>query len=397
MKNGPLRLAIKYVVYHKAKSLILVACIFLTLFLPFAIQVLLWEFDQKIAARAASTPVVLGARGSSLDLALNALYFKSDSAATIPYSEVESVRESRLADAIPIHALYTAQNYPVVGTSLEYFSFRKLEIAQGSPFAILGECVVGFRAAQSLNLKPGDQLLSDRENVLNLAGQTPLKLDVAGTLRATNTPDDWAVFVDLKTAWVIQGLGHGHQDLNKEAEDSNLLLGRTNEKITANAGVASYIEITPANVGSFHFHGEQSDFPITSVIAVSQDVKNETILQGRYGSRDSQVQFAKPALVFQDLMNLVFQIKTFFDANAILISVSTLLLLTLVVLLSLKLRTREMETMFKLGCKKGTIAALQFWELAIIFGLTSLLVGIASSGLWAVSGEIVEWLLIRPS
>lgn len=391
--NGPLKLAWLYICHNKLKSAILVACIFLTALLPIAIQILLIQFDQKIVSRASSTPAVIGAKGSRLDLTLNAIYFKSDSASTIPYSEVAKIQESELAAAIPIHSLYTARKFPVVGTSVDYFDFRNLTLSQGARFAFLGDCVLGNRISEKLELSTGEQLLTDRENVLDLGGQTPINLNITGVLNETNTPDDWAIFVDLKTAWVIQGLGHGHQDLNEESPDSPILLGRDDQKITASAGVASYIEITPDNVDSFHFHGDFADFPITSIIAIANDAKNETILEGRYTGAPT-LQFAKPTTVVRDLMSLVFQVKRFFDANAILIAISTLLLLILVLLLSLRLRQREMETMFKIGCSRGTIRMLQLMELAIIFGVALVLLVMAVSICWHFSGDLVENLLI---
>ena len=36
---------------------------------------------------------------------------------------------------------------------------------------------------------------------------------MVGILAPTSTPDDEAVFVDIKTAWVISGIGHGHEDV----------------------------------------------------------------------------------------------------------------------------------------------------------------------------------------
>ena len=253
---GTFGLAWRYIWFHKTKSLIMIACIFLTAFLPIAIKILLTQFDQKIMMRAERTPAVLGAKGSQLDLTLNALYFKRSDDSTIPYSHVESVRESNLATPVPIHAQYTAQGHPVVGTSLDYFVFRGVDLAEGDLFTILGDCVVGSQVAVQEQLSVGDQILSDRENVLSIAGQSPLKLNVTGILNKSNTPDDWGIFVDLKTAWVIEGLGHGHQDLNQENEDSEALLSKDDNRIVASAGVASYIEITPDNLGSFHFHGE---------------------------------------------------------------------------------------------------------------------------------------------
>lgn len=391
---GPLKLALKYVRFHKYKSLILIACIFLTALLPVTVKLLVWQFNQKIVFRADSTPAVIGSTGSSLDLALSTLYFRAGGVEPIPFGEVTRIRESNLAQAIPIHAMFTARDFPVVGTSLEYFDFRDLAIQSGSLFTTLGDCVVGCDVAAKLGLRSGDQIISDRDNALDLAGQSPLKLTVTGVLAQSRSPDDLAVFVDLKTAWVIQGLGHGHQDLTKEKQDSDILLSRSDGKIVANKGVASYIEITPENIGSFHFHGDTADFPVTSIIAVADSIKDETILQGRYDSGERDVQFAKPGEVVRDLMSMVFRVNRVFDANAVLIGVSTLFMLVLVVLLSLRLRKREMETMFKIGCSRSTMAMLQVGEMAIIFGAAGVLLGFAVWGVWSISGGLVESLLV---
>ena len=65
--------------------------------------------------------------------------------------------------------------------------------------------------ARELELRPGDSIISSPENAFDLAGVYPLKMKVTGILEKSHTSDDLAVFVDLKTAWVIQGLGHGHE------------------------------------------------------------------------------------------------------------------------------------------------------------------------------------------
>ena len=55
----------------------------------------------------------------------------------------------------------------------------------------------------------GGHVVSSPESVFDLAGVYPLKMAVVGVLAPTHTPDDDAVFVDVKTAWVIAGLAHG--------------------------------------------------------------------------------------------------------------------------------------------------------------------------------------------
>lgn len=388
--KGILFLAWRYVCFHKTKTLILIACIFLTAILPIAIRILLSRFENSLVQRADATPAMIGAKGSSLDLVLHGLYFDRPSSQTLPFAEVKRIRATGLAEPVPIYSAFHAASFPIVGTSLNYFDQRRLTIQSGQPLTTLGDCVIGCTVAESLKLGPGDSLLSDRENMLDIAGKYPLKMNVAGVLNATGTADDNAVFVDLKTAWVIDGFGHGHQKLQNESDDAKII-SRNKNQVVASAAVLPYTEITDQNIDSFHFHGSDDDFPVSAILAFTDSEKDNTILQGQYNETDSNFQFTRPAIVVRELISVMFRIKRFFDANATLIGVSTLLLLLLVMLLSAKLRTSEMETLFKIGCGRGTVLWLQAAELTIVIAAAGCLIATAA---WAVnfySDDLLRW------
>ena len=389
--SSAFKLAWRYITYHKFSSLVLIACVVLTLFLPIAFSLMLDRFNEQIVSRAATTPAVIGAKGSRFDLTLDALYFQSDVDSEIPYQQVGQAMESGRALAIPLHLQFKARKLPVVGTSIEYFEFRDLQFQSGSLMTRLGDCVVGSKVAQKLNLSVGNQLKTDRDNDFDIASNPPLKMRVAGVLKPTGTADDEAIFVDVKTAWIIGGLGHGHDEKTEATT-----MGQDGTSTILNAAVASFLEITDENIGSFHFHGDLSEFPITAVLVVPNDKRAGDLLEGEYIS-DQVVQYVIPTTVVQELMSMVFRIKRFFDLNTVLISIATMLLLLLVALLSFKLRQREMETMFKLGCSRPTIATLQFAQLAII-GLFSLVaVFVLVSLTWYYAGDIIRSLLVDSS
>lgn len=390
---GYWRLSWQYVWFYRWRSGLLVACLFLTCFLPIMLGILLHFFNQRVEARAQSTPLVIGARGSGLDLTLHALYFRAPPDRNLNYSEYQSIQQSELGQAIPIYSRFTAKGYPLLGTTLDYFTFRNLPLAAGHWFTTLGDCVIGAEVAREHQLRPGDQLLSDRENVLDIAGLYPLKMRVAGVMEPQRTADDRAVFVDLKTAWVIQGLGHGHQDLAQETDEGKIL-ARDEKSVVASAAVLPYTEITPENISSFHFHGNMEEFPITAILVQARDEKSETILLGRYQSDRSMAQALVPQVVIQELMKLVFQVKRFFDANSILIGLTTVLLMGLVISLSIRLRAGELQTMFKLGCSRQMVTQLIAAEIAIVGLLVMLGLAIAIFITMAIAPVIVErWLM----
>ena len=157
---------------------------------------------------------------------------------------------------------------------------------------------------------------------------------------------------------------HGHQDA--ATADPSLLISRDATNVTASAAMLPFQEVTASNITLFHMHGDPATFPISAIIAAPRDDKSAAILRGRYQDPKSLVQLLVPKTVVSETLDLVFRVKRFFDAQALLVGVATALLLSLVVLLSLRLRRGEMETMFKIGCARTTIIWLLATEIVIV-------------------------------
>ena len=372
--------------FNRLQSAILIIGLAVPLYLPLTVNGLVARYQVGLLRRAASTPLVAGGLGSRFDLVLHALYFRGSVPRLLRMADVEAMRATGYAAPIPLYVRYTAHHAPIVGTTLDYFTFRRLRLARGEQLLELGDCVLGAEAAASLGLAPGDRLMTDPENVFDIAGSYPVKLRVMGVLEATGTPDDRAVFVDLKTTWLIGGLAHGHTDVTSTNTDASVVLERGASNVTANAALVEFTEVTPTNITSFHFHGEPADFPVSAVIPVPKDEKSATLLRGRYQGPEATVQILAARSVVEELLGLVFRIKRFFDANAALVGVATGLFLVLVVLLSLRLRRPEMETLFRVGCARGLMARLMAAELAAIGAVSlTLALGCAAATIALVS------------
>jgi len=324
--------------------------------------------------RASSTPPIIGARGSSLDLVINTLYFETASFEEISMLDAERVEQSNFAIPIPMYVKFQARKFPIVGTTLDYFDFRGLEIERGENLAILGDCVLGANVAKALGLKPGDSLISSPENVLDIAGVYPLKMNIVGVLKTSHTPDDNAIFTDLKTTWVIKGLGHGHEEVDK-IKDPTVLLGVEGNRFIASAKLYQYNVITAENMGEFHFHGDPANYPITAVITVPKSKKYEALLMGRYISKDETSQIVSPQKVIKNLLAGIFKIKRFLDSVFLIVAISTLLLFGLVIMLSLRLRQREIQTMYRIGSSRFKITELLAFEILIVLLISMCLSG----------------------
>jgi putative ABC transport system permease protein len=360
-----LYLAWRYLGYNKMKTFILVGCITIIAALPLALEILLDESERQLSQRAELSPLLIGAKGSALDLVMNSLYFGDEVPETITMAAAEEVMESDLAAPIPLYIRFHARGFPIVGTTLDYFDFRRIELSRGEMFVMYGQCVIGAEVAMKLNLNPGDSIVSSPETLFNIAGVYPLKMKITGVLAPSHSADDLAVFVDIPTAWVIHGLGHGHEDVTKTT-DSSVILKREKGNVTANAKLMQYTEITEENIDSFHLHGDPAEFPLTAVLALPYDEKSGTILQGRYLEKETPYQIVRPREVIDTLMANIFKIRNVLDAVIMLVGTATLLALVLVFSLSLRLRERELEIIFKLGCSRATISRLLGAEILII-------------------------------
>ncbi len=386
-------LAWRYIVFNRIKTITLVLCISLVSFLPFALKILLNESEHQLMSRAITTPLLVGAKGNSLDLVMNSLYFSKEKPDFISMKAIEKVMDSYLAVPIPLYTRFHAREYPIVGTTLDYFEFRKHKVAEGRSFAMLGESLIGADVAARLNLKVGGSILSSPENLFDLAGVYPLKMKVVGILQKTNSVDDKAVFVDLKTTWVIQGLGHGHQDVKKIADESDVL-SRSDKLVTTSTKIKQYTEINVDNLGSFHFHGDPSIYPLTAIIAVPNDKKSATILSGRYLSEQKNQQIVRPKKVIEDLLGNIFQIKEFIDAVVLIVAIAMVLAIFLVFSLSFRLRQKEISTILHLGCSRSTVVQLIGAEILIIAVFSGMLCFSSLLVLQYFQGEIVHQLFI---
>ncbi|MEM1447895.1 MAG: FtsX-like permease family protein [Planctomycetota bacterium] len=387
-----LYLAWRYVAHHRFKTAVLVASVTVVLALPLGLRVLLDRGADALTARAEATPLLVGAKGSPLELVLDALYFGDETPPDLAWSEVDRVASSGLATAIPLHTRFDAQGLPIVGTTVEYLEERDLVVERGAEFAILGDCVVGAIAARELGVDVGDRVVSSPQTVFDLAGVYPLAMRVTGVLAPSGGPDDRAVLCDVKTTWVIAGLAHGHEDLSKP-EAASSVLSRDGDAIVANAAVRVYQEITEDNIEGFHFHGDPSGFPVSAILAVPVDQRSATILEGRYLSEDDPAQIVRPLRVMERLLDTVLTVRRYVTAAVAGIGLATLATMALVFLLSLQVRRREIATMVRLGMPRRRLAAVLACEVGAVLLTGVGLAAVVTLGVSRLGESAVRWIV----
>ncbi len=362
-------LAARHLAFHRGRTALIVVALALVAGLPIVVRGLVDAGTAAMMARARSSPLVVGSRGSELDLVIAALYFAKPAPRPITSGEADRLMTMSKGVVVPMHLGFTAQRHPLVGTTLDYVELRGLRVAEGRLFGSLGECVLGAGAARDLGLATGGAILTDATDPYNLAGTIPLKLHVVGVLATTGTADDSAVLVDLKTAWTVAGIGHGHQAA-QAIRDPNDLVGTirdgTGEHVVTSERLKNFEEITPETMASFHFHGDPATFPIHAMLIWPRDEKDATLLQGAFQRTAEPLQIVKPTEAMERLLREILRVRRFLDAIFLAVGAVTVAVVGLVIALSIRLRREELLTMVRLGAARGTVASIVGAELLLI-------------------------------
>lgn len=164
---------------------------------------------ESFAQSISGTDLIVGARGSPLQLVLYSVFRLGEPSHTISWESYQRIAaHPAVAWTIPLSLGDSHRGYPVLGTSTDYFDhFRyglktPLSFAEGRPFAdsLAGvfEVVLGAELAETLGYRLGDRIvLSHGIGALSGLDHGDKPFSVVGILSPTGTAVDRTVHVGL--------------------------------------------------------------------------------------------------------------------------------------------------------------------------------------------------------
>ncbi len=178
--------------------------------------------------------LIVGAKGSKLQLVLSTVFYNQDPVGLIPYEYYDLMRSSRYSaevkTAIPIARGDNYQGSPVIATTPEYFN--SVTKSDGKPYTLQeGEffkytdynaAVVGYAVAKKNKLQLGQEIRFGHTNSARDEDlHEPFK--IVGILDHTGSPNDRAVFVNLEGFYREHehGVG-GVETINYDLRDEEL-------------------------------------------------------------------------------------------------------------------------------------------------------------------------------
>lgn len=161
--------------------------------------------------------MVVGAKGSPLQLILSAVYQMDSPTGNIPLSEVKRLQKHPLVKySIPLAYGDSYQGYRIVGTEEKYLEHYDAQFATGNVWTKDFEAVIGSETAENLNLKLGDHFHGSHGLVDDMHVHEEEAYHVSGILKPTGTVVDRLILTNIGSVWHIHG---EHGDAEEEAHD----------------------------------------------------------------------------------------------------------------------------------------------------------------------------------
>lgn len=198
---------------HALSTLVTAASIALAAGLLLTVWVVKTQSQAVFAATNSGFDAVLGARGSKLQLVLNAIFHLEASPGNLSAQDVAAVsRHPAIKTAIPIAVGDNYYGWRIVGTTLplfdvEYLPGKKYTLAPSGRLFADGarEAVIGALAARKLKLKVGDTFQPYHGLAFDASAQHEEVYTITGVLEPTGTPIDRVIWIPLSGVQTMAG------------------------------------------------------------------------------------------------------------------------------------------------------------------------------------------------
>lgn len=169
------------------------------------------QLGERLERNSQGIDLVVGAKGSPLQLILSSIYQMDRPTGNIPLSSLQSLRrDPGVARVIPLALGDAFRGYRIVGTEPGYLALYKAEIAAGRMFAGEGDCVIGAEAARALGLTVGQRFIGGHgmgEDDGGLGAEHEANpFTVTAILKPTGTVADRLIITSIDTIWHMHGI-----------------------------------------------------------------------------------------------------------------------------------------------------------------------------------------------
>lgn len=369
------------------------------------------QLEQKLVRDAEGIDLVIGAKGSPLQLILSSIYHTHIPTGNISLKDAEPLMHHKaVKTAIPLALGDNYRGFRIVGTSYQYLKHYQAELAAGQMWTRRLEVVIGAHVAESLNLLLESTFSGSHGLVDNDSVHADSKYHVVGILKPTNTILDQLILTSVDSVWhvhqphekkvvvdqpepKVQEISahddahhkeeHDHEDVHHEEEHDHKDVHHEEEHDHDDAHHEEEHDHEDAHHAEehdheeAHDHGKEADREITALLIQYRSPLSALIFP-RLVNSHSSLQAAAPAFETARLLKLVgFGIETLRIFGALLI-ITAAVGVFVTLYHSLRERRYDLAIMRTLGASKAQLLWQLLYEgllMALLGTLLGLLLG----------------------
>ena len=379
------------------------------------------QFDRNLAG----VDLVIGAKGSPLQLVTSTLYHADAPTGNVPVAGVAAFARPThpLIDAaVPLALGDSYAGIRIVGTTPDFYRWYGATPAEGKLAESTFEVTLGARAAAKTGLGPGDTFASVHglDDNPDLAHADAERFRVTGVLAPTDLVIDELIITPLPTVWAVHGGGHGASDHDARVDDhpddpdrttheeydhdhgdhdhadDHSREGDTDQRDDPNHGQDHAHDHESSNDDDHDDHGhghphddtvgattpapwyEQRDESITALLAKFSARNTATLNFARNLNENTDLMAASPPVVMAQFSEQVAGAEAVIRALGLVILVASLASLLVILLNALRERTGDLALLRSLGATPSFVFGLVLAEglaLAAIGTAMGLLLG----------------------
>lgn len=181
----------------------------LSIALLLGVQQLKSSFQYQMENNLGKIDLVIGAKGSPLQLVLASVLHLDNPTGNISYEDAERISKNPMVkSAVPISYGDNYKGFRIVGTTPTFLTLYDAKLQHGRIVEESMEVILGASVAATQNLQIGDTFLSSHGLVENDMHVHNEKLKVVGILKPTKKIIDRLIITNLESIWDV----HHHEE-----------------------------------------------------------------------------------------------------------------------------------------------------------------------------------------
>lgn len=342
------------------------------------------QFSEQFEKNQAGIGMVVGAKGSPLQLILNSMFHIDAPTGNIKIKDAAFLFNKKnpyIENSVPLSVGDSYKSFRIIGTDHSILDLYSNELSEGKLWSDKMEVTVGFQVAQELNLALGDEFYSSHGfNEGDLEHDEGEKFKIVGILAAHGSVIDKLILANTEAIWSVHD-SHGHSDESIDHEHEGHDHGSgDHDHNHENVSVVDSLRARGPKEKSFLDYPEKE---ITSVLIQFKEDKKRAIPvinMPRGITENTPLMATAPAYELNKLMANVGSGIKGLKYLAMLIAIISALSIFISLYNNLRDRKHELAMMRVVGAKPVQLFKLILFE-AIIIGIIGSIIGLILSHL----------------